>query len=130
MIQRPSFVKSFGRSQVSGAVATAVDYGLLFGTVEFFHLWYVTATALGAAAGAITNFLINRYWSFEASHAPWHGQALRYTLVSAGSLLLNTGGVWLVTEKLHLHYAISVGVVSFIVALAFNYPLHRHYVFK
>jgi putative flippase GtrA len=127
---RRSLLGSFSRAQVSSGVATAVDFGLLFFLVEICHVWYVAATALGALAGAITNFLMNRHWSFLASHNGWSRQAIRYAWVSGGSLVLNCVGVYAMTEFLHVHYSISVVVISLMVGWAFNFPLHRHYVFK
>lgn len=124
------FLSSFTRAQVAGLLATLADYGLLFLLTEVFSVWYVFSTAGGALTGAITNFLINRYWSFRAAHEPWTGQLLRYALVSACSLTLNTGGVFLMTENLKLHYSYSVVLVSFSVGVLFNYPLHRHFVYR
>jgi len=129
-LARPTFLRTFSRSQLSSAVATLADWGLLFTLVEVFKVWYVLATALGAIAGGATNFLINRNWSFEAKHGPIHGQAWRYVLISAGSMGLNTFGVWFVTEIIEVHYSISVLSVSLMVGFFFNYPLHRYYVFK
>jgi putative flippase GtrA len=128
--EKPSFIQSFSLSQASSAVATGSDFGLLFLLTEHFHVWYVIATACGAFTGALVNFLLNRYWTFKAAHDEIHHQALRYALVSGGSLLLNTGGVWLLTESTHLHYSISVILVSTLVGFFFNYPLQRHFVFK
>jgi putative flippase GtrA len=127
---RPTFLQSFSRSQVSSFTATLADFALLFGLVEIFHVWYVLATAIGALAGAITNFLMNRHWSFEATHGHPGHQLFRYSVVSVGSLILNTGGVYLATDYGGIHYAISVAVVSLVVGFAFNFPLHRHYVFR
>ena len=120
---------SFSRSQVSAAIATLADFVLLLALVELFHIWYVAATALGAGFGAAVNFLLNRYWSFQAHHRHWRAQALKYALVSGGSLTLNTLGVYAATDGLHLHYAVSVFAVSMAVAVAYNFPLHRYYVF-
>jgi putative flippase GtrA len=127
---KPSLVKSFTRAQVASVAATAVDFGLLFFLTEFLHVWYVISVAVGAAAGAVTNFLINRHWSFEATHGHWKGQAVRYAVVSAGSMLLNTGGTWAVTEWGHIPYGFSVVAVSIAVGFAYNYPLQRKFVFK
>jgi len=121
---------SFSRAQVSSALATTVDFGLLFGLVEHAGVWYVAATAIGTLAGGITNFLVNRYWTFRASHKVWHEQAFRYAIISVSSMLLNAGGVWAVTEWFGVHYSVSVVVVSALVGLLFNFPLHRHYVFS
>ena len=97
---------------------------------EALHVWYVISVAAGALAGAIVNFLLNRHWSFEASHGLMRRQARRYTLVSAGSLLLNTGGTWALTEYGRIHYGISVVIAALAVGFLFNFPLHRGYVFR
>ncbi len=125
-----SFLGCFSRSQLASALATLIDYFILFGLTEVVHLWYVSSVAIGAAVGAVVNFLLNRYWSFQASHVQWHGQACRYTAVSAASLVLNAGGVYAMTEVFGCHYAVSVFVVSALVGLFFNFPLHRSYVFR
>ncbi len=118
------------RAQIASLVASTVDYGAIFILTEFFHVWYVIGTAVGALLGAAVNFVINRHWSFQATRGSWRRQAHRYLWVSAGSLVLNTAGVFLVTEKLGLHYAFSVILVSLVVGVLFNYPLHRCYVYR
>jgi putative flippase GtrA len=126
---RPGFLVSFSRSQVTAFLATVVDFGMVFGLVEIVKVWYVAATAIGAFSGAVTNFLLNRHWSFNAAHRGWGGQAFRYALVSGGSLALNTAGVYAVTDGLGLHYAASVILVSLFIGFAYNYPLQRYFVF-
>jgi putative flippase GtrA len=127
---RPSFWVSFSRSQASAVAATAVDFGFLIFLVESLEVGYVLATALGAMAGAVTNFLLGRFWSFGARGGKMPAQATRYALVSAASLGLNTFGVFLLTEGLRLHFAASRGVVALLVAVCFNFPLHRGFVFR
>jgi putative flippase GtrA len=128
--KKPSFLQQFSRSQVTSFIATIFDYGVLFGLTELAHVYYVIAVACGALSGAISNFFLNRHWSFQATHADVHRQGMKYALVSAGSLCLNTGGVYLVTEHLHVHYAISVIIVSLLVGFLFNFPLQRGFVFR
>ncbi len=124
------FWKSFGRAQVASFAATAVDFGALFFFTEVAHVYYVLSTGLGALLGAITNFLLNRHWSFEVAHVSWGPQAIRYGLVSAGSLLLNMAGVYAFTDGMGLKYGFSKVVTAILVGLLFNFPLHRRYVFK
>jgi putative flippase GtrA len=127
---RTTLIGSFSRSQITSLIATGVDFGLLFSLVELAHVWYVLATALGALAGAITHFLLGRFWSFDATHRRWEGQAYRYAWVSGASLLLNSGGVYLFTNDLGIYYGASAVLVSIIVGVAFNFPLHRYWVFR
>lgn len=127
--------RSFKRSQITSATATALDFALVFGLTELAGFWYVASVAVGAGLGAIANFALNRAWAFrhhdpdfEWSHSTAH-QALRYGLVSAGSLILNTLGTWFVTETLVIPYGFSVIAVSLAVGFFFNFPLQRRFVF-
>ena len=130
LVLPPSLFKSFTRAQIAAALSTALDYGALFVLTEVFHAWYVLAIVVGAVIGAISNFLLNRVWSFQALHQKWSKQARRYMLVSVASLILNAGGVYWLTETFHFHYALSVFAVSTLVGIGFNFPLHRHYVYR
>ena len=125
----PSFLYSFSRSQVAAAAATLIDYGTILLCTEYFKLWYLIGTGLGAFFGAIANFLINRHWAFQAGHLNWNRQARRYALVSICSLILNMIGTYLCTEFARLHYMLSVLIVSTFVGFLFNYPLYRKYVY-
>ncbi len=124
------FWRSFSRAQVASVAATGLDFGFLVLLVEKGGVWYVSATAAAAFLGAITNFTLNRHWSFEATSERIHGQVFKYALVSGGSLLLNSGGVWAVTEGAGISYVSSKIVTSLLVGLLFNFPLHRYFVFK
>ena len=125
---------SFLRAQLSSGIATIADFGTLALLTEWGGVWYVASTAVGAIAGAITNFLINRYWVFEgASEVKGRGvvrQSWRYTLVSVGSWGLNVAGVWWITESWGVYYIWSKAGVAILVGIAYNYPLHRWFVFS
>ena len=122
--------RSFSRSQIAAVCATLLDYGILLSWVEILHLHYYYGVALGAAFGAIANFLFNRHLSFESTDEHWQIQARRYAVVSAGSLALNTCGVFLITDFVGVHYFISQILISIFVGVLYNFPLHRYYVYK
>jgi putative flippase GtrA len=124
-----SFWKSFVRSQWVALSATVVDYGTLLIYVEVFKGWYVLGTALGAFLGAVTSFVLGKFWTFK-SRGALHTQAIRYTQVSLISLILNTGLVYVVTEFGRFDYKISKLIVALMVGVFFNFPLHRYYVFR
>ena len=99
---------------------------------ERLHVWYVLSRpASGAALGAVTNFALNRFWSFgsdpRCSGVPRPAATL---LVSAGSLGLNMLGVYAFTAGTGLKYGFSKIITAILVGLFFNFPLHRRYVFK
>lgn len=125
----PPLLVSLRRSQVASLAATIVDFASLIFWVEIAQLWYVAATAAGAFAGAVVNFVLGRRWSFKAEDGGIRGQAVRYAAVSIVSLVLNSLGVYLLTEYAGIHYAISRVVTAVSVGVLFNFPLHRCFVF-
>ena len=126
---QPPLMVSLRRSQIASLTATVVDFSSLIFLVEIGHVWYVAATATGALLGAIVNFILGRHWSFMAEDDAIRGQAIRYAAVSGVSLVLNSMGVYLLTDYLEIHYAISKAITAFLVGILFNFPLHRRFVF-
>ncbi len=123
-------MKIFFRTQFSSLAATAVDFLLIIFFVEILKAHYTVAVVFGAIAGALCNFFINRFWSFEASSGALKYQGFRYILVWTGSVLLNVGGVYLLTEFFMISYIFSKISIAVIVGLCFNYVLQKRYVFS
>jgi len=125
-----SLIISFLRYQVAAIIATVVDFLVLILLTEIFNVWYVESTAIGALCGAITNFIICRYWAFANSSNNLTNQVIKYILVSAGSLLLNTLFVYLLTDFAHINYTISKIITAIVVAIFYNFTLQKYFVFK
>ncbi len=124
------FWKSFYRSQFASIVATGADFFITIFFTEIFKIWYVISNACGAFTGAVISFLLGRNWAFNRKHDKWHWQAVRYAITSFLSMILNTGGVWLITEFLGIQYVISKVMVAILVGVFFNFPMFRYFVFK
>ncbi len=129
-LSKVPFGKSFLRSQLASSMATLTDFLVLIFATELLGIWYVSSTALGAAAGALVSFYLGRNWAFQRQDAALSGQALRYIFTSGMSLILNTIGVYLITEVLGIHYIASKLLISFLVGVLFNFFMFRYFVFK
>ncbi len=116
------------RNLISAGTATGVDFMIVLILVQLAGGDPRLATAAGCIIGGIVNFSMNRVWTF-GSQAPALGQAWRYVFVSASSALLNSGGVAVLLFLPGLDYRIGWVIVRVAVFLAWNYPLHRDYVF-
>src|SRR2546426_5770704 len=55
----------FQRAWIASAIATAVDYGSFTILVEVVGIYTGTSRALGAALGAVTNFTVNKVYTFR-----------------------------------------------------------------
>lgn len=122
-------MRTFFKTQISSLLATLVDFLTTILCVELLKIQILEASILGAMTGAFTNFLVNKYWSFETGTSGLKRQSLRYFLVWIGSVLLNTLGLYILTGVFHINYIFSKITVAIIVGIAFNYTLQKHYVF-
>jgi putative flippase GtrA len=123
-------MRSFTRNALTSVFTTALDFGVMTGLVEIFHVYYVIAVFCGTIAGAASNFFINRHWSFQATHTGPRWQLARFLPVQAGSSALSTAGVWVLTEHTHLVYVYSKIIVATLVYIVWNYPMNRWFVFR
>jgi putative flippase GtrA len=116
---------------MTAVVSTIVDYSVMIGTVELTSIGPVAATPIAAFAGAVTNFTMNRHFTYRgAGQDAIRGQLWRFILVSGCSLGLNTLGEFLFLKVPHLHYFIARVITSTIVSNVWNYPLLRFFVFS
>ncbi|MCA9624248.1 MAG: GtrA family protein, partial [Myxococcales bacterium] len=116
------------RAGISSLLATGADFGLVLGLVTIgLPPWL--ATGIGCLLGAAINFGINRVWTFRRRDEAAAPQALRYTVVSTTSAILNAGGVGLLLLLSLPDYRAAWLVARVLVFLCWNYPLQRDYVY-
>ncbi|MFT3914955.1 MAG: GtrA family protein [Anaeromyxobacteraceae bacterium] len=113
---------------VAATLATVFDYGIVLELVTKIGMKPALATGIGAAAGGLLNFHLNRVITYRAAGAQLP-QAARYTVVSAMSALLNSGGVAVLTMNPQLDFRAAWWIVRGAVFLLWNLPLQRIYVF-
>lgn len=119
----------FLRANLSSGAATGLDWALVAGLV-WAGAHYLAAAAAGAAAGAATDFSLKRHWAFDrAARGAVGAEGLRYLAVSAASLGWNLIASWLLVSGLGAPPVPGVIAASALVGVAWNYPLHRLWVF-
>jgi putative flippase GtrA len=106
------FVK-FGIVGVSNTLLTFLVYTLL---LKGLGLWYLAASAIGFAVGAVNGFLLNRRWTFR-EHVGDALTPVRWFLVQGCGLLLNLGLVYLFVEGADLDKLIAQACATVIVVV-------------
>jgi putative flippase GtrA len=123
-------MKTFARAQLSSLIASITDYWCTVMGVEILGIFYVWASALGTFIGGITNFSLGRRWVFRGHEKARQVQMFRYLLVWTGYLILTTFGVFVLTHFTQLNYIYSKLLVSLVMAVSYNYPLQKKFVFR
>lgn len=123
-------IYTFVKAQLSAQIATVADFGMTVFLTEVCGMWYAYATFLGAVSGGIVNCCVNYRWVFHAQGQKKKYVALRYFIVWAGSIALNTFGTYALTEISGTNYIIVKALVAVVVGLFWNYQMQRLFVFK
>jgi putative flippase GtrA len=120
------FVK-FGIVGVANTLLTFAVYTVL---VKVFGVWYLTASAIGFAVGAVNGFLLNRRWTFR-DHVGDALTPVRWCVVQGCGLVANLGLVYLFVDDVGLDKLLGqacataiVVVITFFVNRAWTFRMH------
>jgi putative flippase GtrA len=123
-------VATFARHQAGAIFVTALDFAVMSALFTWCGASAVVGTVFGAATGGVTNFVLGRKWIFAATDVSARHQALRYTVVSGASLLLNAAGEYVLHDRLAIQFQVARAIIATVVSVAWNFPMHRYYVFR
>lgn len=143
LLRSDALVFTFLRSIASSQAASWVDLGLGFILFSLIGLEPWLATACGAVCGGVVNCIINYKFTFHAQGCPWSAVVVKYFMVWAGSLTLNSLGTqWLTTLFENSQWLTDLGfrpdgsyatariVTSLLVSWFWNFLLQRHFVYR
>ncbi len=123
-------MKTFVKANIASLTASFCDYLVTILLKQFFKIDAVAASILGTVVGGIINFFIGRLWVFRSSNTSFIHQGKKYLFTWTGNLVLNALGVYLLIRLGGVHYIIAKLVTSITVAIGYNYPMQKKYVFK
>jgi dolichol-phosphate mannosyltransferase len=106
-----------------GAVGAVLNLAVLYSLTEL-GVFYIISGLLGIEAGLLSNFFINRSWTFKDRQ----GRGLRYVLttlyrdhaVRFVGIVLNILILWVLTSFFGLYYLLSQ-IIGIAVAMLWNY---------
>ncbi|HTF30898.1 MAG TPA: GtrA family protein [Flavitalea sp.] len=122
-------MRVFLKTNMASLIASLFDYCVTIAAVTLFEMSPLKASIAGLISGAVLNFLLGRHWVFMQKEERSYSQALRYLKVWCGNLILNTGGMYILINQ-GVYYLTAKIIISVLVAVGYNYPLQKKYVFK
>lgn len=128
--QKAPLKKTFLRAQVVSLTATSVDFSISLLLHDLLEIYYVTATSMGSACGAVTSFLLGRNWAFLNKKGKLRKQVFRFLIINLFSIFFNSTAVFFFKENFHLSFIASRVIVALLVGIFFNFLMNRYFVFK
>ncbi len=123
-------LKQFFRYNIVALLATTLDFSLFIILSDIFQIWYVLSTFISAFIGGVVSFFLERNWTFVSKDGKISHQAIKYLIVWAMSIVLNTIGLYFIVEYFNIDTVISKVIVSASVGICFNFFMHNLFVFK
>ncbi|HMV15403.1 MAG TPA: GtrA family protein [Chitinophagales bacterium] len=120
----------FGKAQVSAFIGGLVDYGVMVFCVELLFINLKYSIAIGGIIGAVINFSINKYWTYQSKKPSLTSQLIKFYIVVAGSIYLKSNGTYILTHLLQIDYKITRIMVDLVVSIGFNFMLQKYWVFR
>jgi putative flippase GtrA len=128
---------TFTKAQLASLIATGVDFLVFSVLLRWAGVPPVAASArvtfygvTGTLSGGFTYFMLGRTWVFNTREKKWMAQVSRYVPVWIGNLVLNASGLYLLTRYTVIQPMWAKVITAILVAVLYNYPLQKRFVFK
>lgn len=117
------------RVGTSGAGSMLIDVTVLVLLVEVFAVQVALAALLASGVGAVSSFLVNKFWAFRDPSPIRFAQLFAFAAVALGSALGVAACVQLLSVGLGAPYLVSKGVAAAVVFGCWSYPVQSRLVF-
>ncbi|NTV90542.1 MAG: GtrA family protein [Clostridiales bacterium] len=123
-------ILQFFRYAFVGAIASLVDWGVLYAVTES-GVVYLLAAVFGFIFGLITNFSLSKFLVFRSStpRVGLGGEFVGYALIGLVGLVLTLILMYFMTDILGIYYMISK-IVSTLLILVWNFAARRYLLYK
>ncbi len=115
----------FGVVGISNTLLAFAVYTLL---IKVFGVWYVAASGIGFAVGAVNGFLLNRKWTFK-EHTGDALTPVRWAIVQSCGLACNLGLVYLFVSGAGLGELVGQAFATAIVTVL-TFAVNRSWTFR
>jgi putative flippase GtrA len=115
----------FGIVGVSNTLLAFAVYTLL---LKVFGVWYVAASGIGFAVGAVNGFLLNRRWTFK-EHVGDRSTPLKWAVVQTCGLACNLGLVYLFVDGLGMDELVGQ-IPTTVIVTVLTFAANRAWTFK
>jgi putative flippase GtrA len=121
-------VVQFLKFGIVGVSNTLIAFAVYTVLLKVFGVWYVAASGIGFAVGAVNGFLLNRRWTFR-EHVGDALTPVRWAIVQTCGLGLNLGLVYLFVHDLGMDELVGQIPTTAIVTVL-TFAVNRSWTFR
>lgn len=118
-------IAQFTKFGFVGALCFLIDYGIMVLLTEFFGVPYLLSCAIAFSVSVIVNYYLSMKYVFASrDDLSKQKEFVIFVVLSVIGLLLTELFMWLMVDKMSIHYMISKIVVTGIV-MVFNFVTRK-----
>ncbi|PLW95899.1 MAG: glycosyl transferase family 2 [Marinilabiliales bacterium] len=122
------FLMKFLKFGVVGFSGVFVDFGFTAIAKEVFKIQKYVSNGIGFTIAATTNYLLNRWWTFQSHNPEVAVEYLKFIGISLIGLGINTAILWALVSKFKLNFYISkLGAIA--VVTIWNFGMNYLFTF-
>jgi putative flippase GtrA len=111
------FIEKFLMFGVVGFSGIFVDFGVTYLLKEKLRLHKYIANSIGFVMATISNYLLNRYWTFNTGQSAQFSQFGKFFGIAIIGLALNNLLIYVFNDKLKLNFYVSKAFAIAIVSV-------------
>jgi putative flippase GtrA len=122
--------KQVFRFLVAGGVSAILGMSSIYIFTEWFHLWYLISSILSFLITFLSAFSLQKFWTFQNEHLELIPRQASLSLLLAGiNFLINSSCMYLMVERIHLHYFVAQLLVYGFFAV-FDFVFYKFVIFR
>ncbi len=102
---------------VVGFSGVFVDFGVTWLCKEKLRLNQYVANSIGFLCAVVSNYILNRIWTFQSQDPAVATQFSKFLLASLIGLALNNGIIYLLNERLRLNFYVAKLIATAVVTI-------------
>jgi len=115
---------------ISGGIATVTYLGVSFALTEGAQLWYLISVDIAFVTAFFVSFYLQKFWTFRNFEKEGaRKQMLVYLIVGLVNLGINTGGVYLLVEKMDIWYLLAQIIMGGFIS-CFSFLIYKFIIFS
>lgn len=103
---------------LGGGGAVILGYVILYTLTEYLNLWYVFSAVTAFIISSAVGFIIQKFWTFKSRNlGKMSRQYILYITFTVVYFLINTSGIYILTDICYIHYLLSQVILTVILSI-------------
>jgi putative flippase GtrA len=116
------------RYGIVGCTGLFIDFGVTWTAKEKWKWNKYIASSLGFSLAVFSNYLLNKWWTFQNDSKNYMTQFLLYLAFALVGLLINNSIIYILSKKTKINFYITKAVAVAVVFI-WNFLLNKTYTF-